>query len=697
MRTVILNTLDSYFTKKDVFYRAFVPEQILWLDLGLDELQACADQIIAHARRQSIRQDYHLVVLTDLEHFRFSEFADVRVALKHLITALLNTELLPRLEKEKMLPCRITEIFTYFRNRADTERGRNIYAKLFLPETNQPISRLALSYGRQKSRQKELDMSRVLPEVLQELTSSTELSSQAQKLPPSEEEDELIAFARKSKRAKEEEEATERLSVLQQHIDSLVRSKIEQLQVYKCTVDPDHPITPSVQELAFKMSEPSLANADLQINLSRLMLAHSLNETNSGHSDGCIVCCAHTAEELGVILANAEASVQCYLKAEARLDYYELVEPYNSNETGALEYAIRERLRKEVDTVPGIKEALDQLDGKEAPAGAAPTVGKTKLERKLRASWFLFGKEKRRFQESYRKLQEQYDRRRVLETQQQIFDICAGEFLDWRAKMRQGLREGAAKPTLARRPAVLQERHSALIQARERCAKGVLEQLNDFSDVRERAAELHTEFRALTRVWSPDRQAQNNGKFFCFSVTMALLFVLLMVLPFILIESMETGYLIPKLALYAIYYALFLALYSFGVLRWMHKLCKQLHALTAELDALLYHSADKRRESVLSAVETYGELLPQCLLQQLNLNVIERTDAQNDRLERWQQLHMGYLADATNEIQDLRTALRLPELPKGRAKTAKLNFSKPPYALENQSAYMLFYEEGERR
>ena len=695
MNTVILNTLGSNFTKKDVFYRAFVPEQILWLDFGLDELHTCADWIVAHTRKQMIRQDYHLVVLTDLEHFCLSEFSNGRQALKRLITAYLNAELLPELEKEDTLPCGVTEIFTYFRDRSDSEDGGNVYTKLLMEEADKTISRFSLRYSRQNSKKKELDLSNALSEVLQELSRSERTPEVQTTLAP--EEDELIAFVRKVKCGKGENEAEVGASKLQEYVESLVRDKIEGLQSYKCTAAPDWPIIPSIQELAFKMSEPSLANADLQINLARLILNISLNEAASGCTSSSGTYRTHTAEELGVILANAEKSVRLLQNQETRTYYYELIEPYDDKETGKLEYSIRERLRKEIDCIPGIKETLDEYDDSEDSTESSMNLENMELERRLRTSWFLFGKEKRRFQESYRKLQEQYNRQRVLEDQQQLFDICSGEYLEWRTKMRKGLRKGPAKPTLSRRPTVLQERHSALDEARERCAKGVLEQLDDFSDVRERAAEMHTELCALTRVWSPNRQSQNNSKFFCFAMSMALLFALFMILPFILIESVETGFLIPKIALYAIYYALFLALYSFGVLRWMHKLCKQIHALTAELNDLIYHSADKRRESVRSAVETYGELLPKCLLHQLNLDVIEQTDAQNDTIERQERLHMGYLEDALNEIQDLRTALRLPELPEGEAKNARLNFSEPPYAPENQSAYMLFSEEDDCR
>ena len=68
MRTVILNSMDPTFKRKDVFFRAFAPEETVWFDYGLDELAACAEEMIAWLNGQIVRQDYQLVVLTDREH-----------------------------------------------------------------------------------------------------------------------------------------------------------------------------------------------------------------------------------------------------------------------------------------------------------------------------------------------------------------------------------------------------------------------------------------------------------------------------------------------------------------------------------------------------------------------------------------------------------------------------------------------------
>ena len=696
MRTVILNTLDAAFAKKDVFYRAFAPDQIVWFDRGLDDLQDVAATITMQLQQQMIRQDYHLVVLVALEQFQFSEFADARNALKSIITAHINKQIMPKLEHDDMLPVCVTIIFTYFRNRLDSEKGRELYTTLFQIDPTQPLEKLCLTYRKRgAAKLSQLDMSDTLSGVLQSEAPTIPIHQDASE-PKLEQADELLLVAQslRPERAAVERHATVQL----ENVESLLKTAIGELQEHRTASDPDDPYIPIAHELPFQMKEASLANADLQINLSRMIHEVSQNKTDPEAAAKEFKMHSHEETELAMLLDGAQDSIQHYRYATGSAYYYELKEPYKTEDAADVVLNIRSRLRKEVDNVPGIRDAMDSVEEKlpDAP-GASETSSKSSLERRVRSSWFLVGREKKRFQMLYQVLREQYNPGRVLEDQKMILDICSDEFMAWRAGKRNTNYNSTDKPTLEKRPEVSAERRSALIAARERCSEGVLERLNDFADIREEGASLYTEFRALTRLWAPDRQKQNSSLFFRFSFLSAIVFTLLMVLPFILIETVKTDFIFPVAAMFGVYYGAFLVLYTIGVLRWMREMCLKIHNLSEKLEHALESSAKERKQSILNAVETYGGLLPECLLQQMNLEAIESADTKNAHLEHLRILHLGYLNDAMVEIQNLRTALRLPAQSRIKGKYAEIHFDQPPYSPDNQAVYMLFNEGGGKR
>lgn len=700
MRTVILNTLDAVFAKKDVFYRAFAPDQVEWYEYGLDRLDSFATHLTSHLQQTMIRRDYHLVVLVDMEHFRFSEFSDVRDVLKRIVLAHLNHQLMPVLEREDMLPACTSVIFTYFRNRTDSAKGRDLYTLLLCEDAPQPSSRHILSYKRRGSPDNFLDLSALFAEAEsfpeEEKPVSPEVKVPEIREDAPEDVDELLAVA--NSRRDEDKEKIEQAVRRQDYLESVLRKGIEKRQSYRTAANPDCPLHPIVHELPFQMKESGLANADLQINLARMIREISQNKQTPVEAAQNFKILPHGESELVELLDNAQDIVQKCRLASGKAYYYALTAPYATTEAGEVEAKIRTRLRKEVDNVPGIQDAIDVLD-RSASTGTDEQQDQTgsKLNQHVRASWFRVGREKKRFQSLYRILQEQYDPAKVKEDQKKIFDICSDEFLTWRTEKRKEQKVTENKASQELRPIIPEEQRSALAEAREQSSKGVLERLNDFSDVREEGAQLHTQFRAATRFWSPDRRERNTKLFYRFAFLSAIVFVLLMALPFILIESLEADIQISEVLLFAIYYAGFLALYAVGVLHWLKKMCKTLHQLSEELEDLIERSAEKRKESILSAVATYGRLLPECLLQQMNLDAIEAADERNAHLEQLRVLHLGYLNDAMVEIQNMRTALRLPTQAKSKTRSVEIMFDQAPYAPCNQEAYMFFHEGGGKR
>ena len=696
MRTVILNTFDAAFAKKDVFYRAFAPDQIAWFDRGLDSLQDMAASITMQLQQQMIRQDYHLVVLVDLEQFQFSEFADARNALKSIITAHINKQIMPKLEHDDMLPVCVTIFFTYFRNRLDSEKGRELYTTLFQIDPTQPLKKLCLSYRKRgEAKLSQLDLSDTLLSVLQSETPTIPMRQDGPESKPVQA-DELLAVAQGLR--SESTEAERHATVQLENIEFLLKTAIRELQEYRTASDPDNPYIPIAHELPFQMKEASLANADLQINLSRMIHEISQNKSDPEKAARAFQIHAHEERELAMLLDSAQDSIQHYRYASGADYYYELTEPFKPEDAADVVLQIRSRLRKEVNNVPGIRDAMDSVEGKLPDAPDESDVSsKNPLEQRVRSSWFFVGREKKRFQMLYQIVREQYDPGRVLEDQKLILDICSDEFMSWRADKRNRTHSNTNRPTLKKRPEVSAERRKALIAARERCAEGVLERLNDFADVREEGETLHNEFRSLTRLWAPDRQRQNFSLFFRFAFLSAIVFTLLMVLPFVLIETLKTDFVFPKAAMFGIYYGAFLVIYTIGVLHWIRELCQKIHSLSKKLEHALERSAKERMRSILNAVETYGTLLPECLLQQMNLEAIVSADTKNAHLEQLRIQHLGYLNDAMIEIQNLRTALRLPAQSRIKGKYAEIHFDQPPYSPDNQAVYMLFNEEGERR
>ena len=244
-----------------------------------------------------------------------------------------------------------------------------------------------------------------------------------------------------------------------------------------------------------------------------------------------------------------------------------------------------------------------------------------------------------------------------------------------------------AKPTEIRRPVLEPEKHKDLVAARDRCAEGVLAQLKDFTDVREEAAKLHTEFSSLSRLWTPNLHTLNGRYFYRFSIIMGLIFVVLMILPFFLISGQLGDLKLSRFAAYLINSGVFLLLYGAGFVIWLRKLARDIRSLRVRLEVLILKSAEERRQSVLQAIATYTKELPDCLIRQLNYSAMTEIDADNGRASQKYEQHMRYLQDAVS------TALRAQGFHvSGEAAKKHLDLLRAPYDPVNQDLYMLFAE-----
>ncbi|MGN1307409.1 MAG: hypothetical protein ACI4V3_07050 [Faecousia sp.] len=690
MRTVIINTLGAAYSRKDVYFLAFAPEQILWLDSELDQLHQCVQLIRQLQQQQTVKQDYHLVILADLDGFEGAEYEDHRERLQRLLRCWFVVQLLRPLDEHSFPPVSVTEFFLHENNRdAATSPILNYRGILRLDQAQLPET-VALPFRRPDGTEGMLDLTALFAEDLQLFRAPAvpEDTVSAAEAPVSWrsrlEEPENLAEELNTRRSQRRERSLE---------DSLTQT-IQNRQTLRLIRDAKKELLIQTVLFQAQLHDQRATNADLQINLAQL-----IRTMNDDCKPDLSAIHAHDTQELAQLLADAEATLEKLVQTENTQPLYRKLRDdlYSAADVAEMELDMRQRLRKQVGTVPGVTDALNQWEqsqGNDAPeVGALGDSLPDQARKKLRLAMLRIGKEKARFQARYAQLQKEYNRETVLEDQRKIFDVCAGCYTAWRTGKRKATALSDCRPTEVHRPILEAEKRTELLTARDRCAEGVLERLDDFSDVRTEAAELHTRFSALTRLWSPDRHRMNARYFYRFSILMGLIFVILMILPFLLIEGQESGMQLPRIAMYLINFGIFLVLYGVGIFHWLGKLAKQIHALTEQLELLILQSEQARKESVIHAIETYARTLPACLIKQLNYDAMVAADEDNADAGRKYEQHMQYLKAAIKELSDVRTALRAQGYSvEGKAAQGSIDLLKPPYAPANQNVYLLFTE-----
>lgn len=706
MHAIIINTLGTAFARKDVFFRAFRPEQISWINCELDSVGEAAEKIVQLSGRQTTRQDYHLAVLVSLEQYYRSDLGTARQTWKKIINAYLMKALFEPLTASDCYPGGITEIFTYQygAQSVGSDLASEYSGVLRIDGTKDLPEVLEIPFVRNSGESSVLslplainfpDDDHFIGSVREEPSAGIKPLYEARPIEVDDDEDDELASAT-AQMAFTQKKQLEKERDLREVTEHRLKNLIEQKQTLRLPRSASVGLVPNMQELAFYSSDPKVANADLQINLAKLIkFMFDLTPGTFPHTDFTFIR-SHTVEQLQSIIGMASATIDRLIANEDSQYYYELEEPYTDADYAGLKAKILNRLRAEVANVPGVKDALTEIDT-ETSRRNLPEAEKSRVKpvRKLRSYWFLFSREQKRFRKKYAALQEQYNRDTVRENQKQILDICADCFVKWRTEHRQTMKPGKLKPETKRRPMLSKDKRAELEQARSLCSEGTLDQLNDFQDVREEAADIMNRFRTVTRVWSPDDAPSKLRRFYGFAVIMAVVFVALMILPYVLIDSKVAGLPILKVTLYALTFLGFLLLYCFGVLRWMRKRTSETRELTVELDQLIRDSAEQRKESILRAIETYSTKIPAYMVRKLNLQAMERDDERNSDIDRKLALHKEYLIDAKHEIDDLSTALRLEWMgERFTPRNEKLDFIFPPYAPVNRDAYMFFDDGG---
>ena len=692
MRSIIINTLGAAHSRKDVYFLAFAPGQVLWVDTELDQLHDCVQLIQRIQHQQTVIEDYHLIILMNADGFDGAEFDDHRLRLQKVLRAWLVEQLLQPLDELALTPLSASEIIISSKYRDNATSPIRTYSEMLKLDPENIPETICLEYNTINGMPRLLDLTSMLgPDVISFKHSGKDTPATALptgKPAPSphrvrarlEEPDDLTATLQESRVLRQ-----------QRTIEDSISQTIDQLQSFRLIRNAKQ--TMPIQTVVFhsQIQDRSAINANLQINVARLVKSAD----KKGIPDPSVVNW-HTPSELAQLLADAEATIWEQISPVSPQPIYFKLEDslFSESDAAEMELEMRHRLRNEASDVPGVTDALAQWEEQDGNL-KQPTADTliAQAQRELRTGMLLFSRERKRFQERYAMLRSEYNREKVLDDQRRVFDICAGSYTEWRTRERRAKPRRDTSPSEIRRPLLEAEKNKELIAARDRCAEGVLSQLDDYTDVRKEAARIHTEFSSLTRLWSPNLQKLSTRYFYRFSIIMGLAFVVLMVLPFFLISGQASDLKLSRVAAYLINAGVFLTLYAVGFMIWLRKLSKDIRDLRGQLEVLIIKSAQERRESVLQAIATYTRDLPSCLIKQLNYNAMVKTNEENMQASQKYEQHMQLLKDACKEIQDVRTALRAQGFSVvGEPSHRALDLLRAPYDPANQELYMLFAE-----
>lgn len=698
MRSVIINTLGAAYSRKDVYFLAFDPDRILWLDAELDQLHDCVQLILDDRQSRTEFDDYQLFVLMGADGFEGAAYDDHAQRINTVLRAWMVWQLLRPLDEQSFAPVSATGVIVNNKHRDSATAPIRDYCGMLHLDASQLPQSITLPFVTSDGQQHALDLTQMLSDAL-------EAVGQPEPGPAQETVNAQNEKRKAEHRMFEEDEQTDAevqqdaTELRRKNADRLIGETVNALQDFRLLRAADREMLIGIVDFRTELQDKTAINADLQLNLARLLQ----KADTKGLPDASAIRC-HIPSELAQLLADAEATLRAQRDpVTPQKIYYPLNgAAVTEDDAAKLKVEIRQRLLKEAADVPGVNEALkkpdeqsDSIDlGIPAPEDSDGLAAQVRSA--LRGGMLSVIRERRLFRERYEELRTEYNREKVLDDQRKVFDICAGGYTEWRAEERRKRPARSTEPSEHRRPVLETEKSAELIAARERCAGGVLSQLNDFTDVRQEAAKLHTEFSSLTRLWSPESVRDSTKYFYRFSVVMGIIFVILMILPFFLISGQAADLKMSRFVAYLINSAVFVVLYAAGFLLWLRKLAKEIRELRGQLELLILKSEEARRQSVLCAIEMYTKDLPDCVIAQLNYTAMEETDRLNAENNRKYEQHMRYMENAIRELSDVRTALRTQGFNvTGKASPVKLDLLRAPYSSENQAFYMLFTERGE--
>lgn len=710
MHTVIIHTLGAAYVKKDIYFRAYDPEQILWLEVKPDQIRTCVDLIREYRNQRAVQEDYRLVILADLDPFANSRFADQRERLKKLLRYWYIKELLQPLEKDMILPKSVSIIFLSTEKEDNATCPTKTYGETLSMQTKDGVLQITLPYGGiHEQAPGELDFTPHLGVLVAETEATIERPKATRGLIV-EDSDAVPVLSRSNRlrpieadmpspqepEIKEEAPTHVSSSYLEQEIDknqdfSLARKFGESLPILSIPYETT-------------LTSPVGIFADLQINLAKLIRLYEQDEAKVTETS----IRPNTKDELYELLSNACSALKKARSPEGYGEIYYSLDKLDSgfNSASGLYSQMETKLRDKIVLLPGfIDKDKFSVEKPDDPIHADPEEEVDETDAKsnslldnisqiprirLRMGWLRIRSLKRNFLEVYQTLGELFDSERIYKDQQEILSVCAGEYVRWRTKKRRVTHADPPPPDKRERPQLPTDSFKDLKDAREACAKGVLEQHHDYSQMQAEATRLHTEYRAATRFWAPNVPNGNSKNFRRFSLAMGILFVLLTILPFYMVTTHTNNYQISRFLVFGLTLGVFALLYSIGVIIWLNQVANNINDLLYDLNCLYEEVQEEQAKFIKNVMDAYSDHLPKCLLKQILYDRMTALDRKNEESTKKYNEHMYIMSEALDEIDEVRTALRLPPLVIADRKIKIPNYLRPPYDSENRKFYMLF-------
>lgn len=666
MRTIIINTLGEEVPQHEVLFLPFREDQLVWLNTNMGGIGACVEKIEDLYNAQDKRQDYRLMVLADLGGYADIDRDEIRGCYRGILNAHINLNLFqPLADGKKIPPKSVSVVYMITRILKGTGKitgGRHYDYVLQFPE-DRPFDKLELVRVKETGREEHLDVTDVFRPL-------------------------MLA----SKVCKDCDDPEKHKSNLN-HFRNNLSQTLETLQ--KCRYTPSgsmqsEALSILAEEFFPKCTDPDLIWLDLQLNLSD-MLARQSQTRRERLAE--LKLTAHTEEELAFRFRRGLRRVQTLLQDAPDQTYFPLE---NRPDYGVknLENRIWTALVEKQGLIPGVLEADARRKGQE-PAK------KDGLTTKVRKAWIRMDQEKKRFEALYGQLQREYDPEIAREQQEKILDTCAVEFRSWRGEMLAAklVRPEESKAVAGVIPELdTKELEAELYRTQVKCGAMAADKLEDYLDLRQEAEDIRADFRSSAKLWMPDSGNSNTRFFLTYSITLAALFLVQMLLPYVGITLGQKGVEISRYVHFLASAALFVTLYLAGVLIWLRQMCRELSEHSQKMAELIRRSSERRLESVERIVRSFGEDLPRCAILHGNLRELKMLHGLNAERYKRYRTHMELLKRAEELLQELETELQLPapvmeRVYKTEQVTRGIDYQKSANHVSNIPYYMLLSDE----
>ena len=630
MRTVILNTLGSELRQTSLFYLPFREDQFLWVERDLANIASAAEDICTHSYNQGKVQDYHLVVLVSLARYSSARFQQLRKVYEDMFFMHVRTELLLPLAQEYSMPPKATSIVFMVPKRVngtgDVPVEEQLDELLGFRGRSGAVERLQLTDDNGAT----LDMSSHFVECLNDYKLSCENE---------------VAY-----------KGNANTQYALKNFRSSLERKIDAAQSCRyIPIGEDTPRDLQVEKLEFfpKTTDWELFCIDLQINLCD-HLTKSITDR-----DWHLQLQARDDETIREVIYTALRRVRYLRNAAPKESYYALTPPEEDIQTKALTSTIWAALMKNTE-LPGVAD-LKAVMGetidfeKDVSADDIPIPGV-----KMRHSWLMVGREKKRFTELCDILEKQFAEGTAEAQQKEVLDTCSEQFAQWRSAKITEAKKSVPKPTEYKMPEFDTRKAEEELHASQQTYSQVkLDALEDYDDLRQEAEQIKADFRKTWRLW-PDDPPAASWFFWRYSLILGVSFLLLVLLPFVVITWGQIKGDVGRVTYFGFGTAVFVAMYLTGVLIWLRMLCKQLAEYNLNLYQLLQKSHARRRESIRRIVQAFGQELPQCTIQYEKVQYMRFIHEKNLRRKHNFNAHMRILDEAEDLLVEMQTMLRLP-------------------------------------